>query len=365
MATLDTTLSGLKFANTSNFTRNFGTKKTSTQNGGSLTTNELNENMAKIFDTQKAFVVTESSSTKTIEFDATFIVNAAVSLTLGAPLSDGISVTVWGAAGAIIKTASSTLLTFPTTSFCTLIARNGTWTHQQFLQGPTINSPTINSPTINSPTIKDLANFSSITNTVKAYVPKDFVYVQLPMMKAPSELFVGTWSDVSSKYKGLFFRVAGGDAAPFNKTLSVASQSGTTLTFASGHGIIKGYMLINTANGEQRNVTAVSGNTITLNSAFSTTLTTVLIVQAEGVPNITGEAWIRVREGSATADSIEQTTGAFTRGGSRTFERATAVKDDSETKSLKIDASLSNSIYGSSTHVTPCNTSIKVWQRVS
>ena len=72
-----------------------------------------------------------------------------------------------------------------------------------------------------------------------------------------------------------------------------------------------------------------------------------------GLPNITGEAWIRVREGSSTADSIEQTTGAFTRGSSHTLKRATAVADESATKSLKIDASLSNPIYGNSDTVQP------------
>ena len=72
-----------------------------------------------------------------------------------------------------------------------------------------------------------------------------------------------------------------------------------------------------------------------------------------GLPNITGEAWIRVREGGSTADSIEQTTGAFTRGSSHKYKRATAVADDSESKSLKIDASLSNAIYGNSDTVQP------------
>ena len=72
-----------------------------------------------------------------------------------------------------------------------------------------------------------------------------------------------------------------------------------------------------------------------------------------GLPNIEGEAWIRVREGGSTADSIEQTTGAFTRGSSHNYKRATAVADDSESKSLKIDASLSNAIYGNSDTVQP------------
>ena len=72
-----------------------------------------------------------------------------------------------------------------------------------------------------------------------------------------------------------------------------------------------------------------------------------------GLPNITGEAWIRVREGSSSADSIGDTEGAFTRGENRTLDRATAVKEHSATKSLKIDASLSNPIYGNSDTVQP------------
>ena len=95
--------------------------------------------------------------------------------------------------------------------------------------------------------------------------------------------------------------------------------------------------------------------------------TTVLIGQSEGLPNITGEAWIRLREATSTGESIGDTTGCFTRGENRNLDRANAHANQAfpTTKSLKLDASLSNPIYGNSNHVTPCNATIKVWQRVS
>ena len=47
-------------------------------------------------------------------------------------------------------------------------------------------------------------------------VPIGFIYVQLPSEKAPTDIWPWmTWTDVSSSYAGVFFRVTGGDAASF------------------------------------------------------------------------------------------------------------------------------------------------------
>lgn len=74
-----------------------------------------------------------------------------------------------------------------------------------------------------------------------------------------------------------------------------------------------------------------------------------------GLPNITGEAYIRVREGTSTGESIENVSGAFTRGSTqRVFHRANATSNNEQgTRSLKIDASLASSIYGNSSTVQP------------
>jgi hypothetical protein len=49
-------------------------------------------------------------------------------------------------------------------------------------------------------------------------VPIGFIYVQLPNEKSPTEIWPWMiWSDVSSVYAGVFFRVTGGEAASFGK----------------------------------------------------------------------------------------------------------------------------------------------------
>ena len=46
--------------------------------------------------------------------------------------------------------------------------------------------------------------------------PIGFTYVQLPKDRAPGELWPSmTWTDISSEYEGVFFRVVGGGAGGF------------------------------------------------------------------------------------------------------------------------------------------------------
>ncbi len=50
-------------------------------------------------------------------------------------------------------------------------------------------------------------------------VPIGFIYVQLPDQPEPHHLWESfTWSDISSQYAGLFFRVLGGGSEQFNVT---------------------------------------------------------------------------------------------------------------------------------------------------
>ncbi len=58
-----------------------------------------------------------------------------------------------------------------------------------------------------------------LKNESASAIPIGFTYVQLPKDKAPAELWPSmTWTEVSSDYEGVFFRVAGGDAADFGET---------------------------------------------------------------------------------------------------------------------------------------------------
>lgn len=119
----------------------------------------------------------------------------------------------------------------------------------------------------------------------KGFMPLYAPYLQLPLFPEPQEIFYGEWEDVTHLYAGLFMRFAGGEATEFNKRVEVLTQSGTTLTFANNHGITTQNLLIDTATGERRAVTAVNDNTVTIDSAFSINLTTVLIGQMDQLQN--------------------------------------------------------------------------------
>ena len=319
MAVFDLTLSSFKFANTDGFTREFGTKKTREQNGGSLTSKECNENSAKIFDTQRPFIVSENSSTGNIEYNATFVIGDNLSLTVGSATFIGCEIRlISGENSAVILDGKTQVL--PGKSCNTLFWDGDGW------------------------------NLSTNTS-----VPVNFVYTQFPLMPTPDKIFVGDWEDISHLYAGLFLRVAGGEAVAFENVQEVVSQSDTTLTFNDNHGITTQNLLIDTATGERRAVTAVSGNTVTIKSAFSSTLTTVLIGQMEGLPNITGEFGL-VRDDYAITSK-----GAFSV--SRSYIGIGG--SGGTTGNVTFDASQSNSIYGSSNHVTPYNATIKVWKRIS
>lgn len=59
-------------------------------------------------------------------------------------------------------------------------------------------------------------------------------------------------------------------------------------------------------------------------------------------------------------------SGAFIDTGDKTNQYPNRGTDAySYVNGWKFDASRSNPIYGNNTHVTPANTSIKIWQRIS
>ena len=66
---------------------------------------------------------------------------------------------------------------------------------------------------------KDISTYqddgSGINSIKNRIYPVGMVYVQYPGMPAPSSLFPGTWTNISSNYAGRFFRAEGGDAASF------------------------------------------------------------------------------------------------------------------------------------------------------
>lgn len=90
---------------------------------------------------------------------------------------------------------------------------------------------------------------------------------------------------------------------------------------------------------------AVGGNS----ASFGTT-------QAEGLPNITG--------GVAAGTGVYQNGfSAFQIGNEVQF--SVSQQEGVGKANLNIDASLSNSIYGASTHVTPYNSAIRIWKKIA
>ena len=49
----------------------------------------------------------------------------------------------------------------------------------------------------------------------KMSCPIGFIYVQFAGQQSPTDLFDGTWQNISSTFAGLFFRAEGGSAASF------------------------------------------------------------------------------------------------------------------------------------------------------
>ena len=190
-------------------------------------------------------------------------------------------------------------------------------------------------------------------------LPIGYVYTQYPFTPEPKDMFPGTWENISWKYNGLFLRVEGEDAVSFENKKDVISQAGTVLTFEDEHGITTENLLLDVNNGERRKVVAVEGNNVTVESEFSSILTTVLIGQSEGLPNITGELK------NISIDSFDK---SYASGVFDITEVSNATEGSSSKEKhvdITFDASRSNSIYGGSSHVTPNNLSIRIWQRIS
>ena len=73
---LSLSLNNLKFANVTDFSRSFGVKKQSYQNGGSLTTKEFNDAIALPYDIQRPVIITENTTVSDVEHDARLLINA-------------------------------------------------------------------------------------------------------------------------------------------------------------------------------------------------------------------------------------------------------------------------------------------------
>ena len=93
--------------------------------------------------------------------------------------------------------------------------------------------------------------------------------------------------------------------------------------------------------------------------------TTVFIGQSEGLPNVYGSFYLR--EAHNNVIGFDLTSGCITSNdpGPLVAPDGGAHVSGRLNRNGIINASLYNPIYGKSDHVTPCNATIKVWQRIS
>lgn len=311
---INTTLKSFLVPDLQEYTPPFGTKviRNAINNGG-LSTQEVNDNIMMPFAKQRPFVITEDSETDTIEFNASFVINKE-NITLS--LKDAFI-------GCVIKI---------------LFAENGKIEYTNVF-GETNNDEILKNRTIEY-TYTGTGWFCSSAPEINSKAE------QYPTDPEPASIYGGQWQDVSPAFAGLFARIAGGDAEEFNKQLEVLSNVGTTLTFADGHNLTVGSLLIDCLGEnptyEQRAVLSVNGNTVTINAAFSSTLTNVLIGQM---------------------DQIQEHTHTLTIPNSR-FQYAPAAEYGPGPDSRKKEETSSNSgRSGEETRVK--NISIKLWQRIS
>lgn len=115
------------------------------------------------------------------------------------------------------------------------------------------------------------AQFGSRVDAVKMWVPIGFVYIQFPGMSLPSNLMMGTWSNISSNFAGDFFRAEGGNALAFEG----GEQPSANLLHTHGNGSTGGMsgndphahsngmasMSVSSASGSQRATPPPASNT--------------------------------------------------------------------------------------------------------
>lgn len=133
-------------------------------------------------------------------------------------------------------------------------------------------------------------------------LPVGFVYVRFAGMPAPSEMFAGTWSNISSTFAGMFFRSQGGSAAAFG-----SNQNG-------------------------------------------------------GLPNITGR--FQRRDDAGVFGGLVNFSGAFYGTDSANWRtRCTGGVYGNVT--INFDASRISSLYGAASEVRPINSTIQIWKRTN
>lgn len=117
---------------------------------------------------------------------------------------------------------------------------------------------------------------------------------------------------------------------------------------------------------EWRTITAVAGNMVTIDSAFTDFKQgTGDISQREGLPNIAGTANYSYNAPYWNgASPVKGITSPFYPAGQSGVQKLFGNNGGSGGHNLGFDASRSSTIYGRSSHVTPENFTVQIWERV-
>ena len=158
-------------------------------------------------------------------------------------------------------------------------------------------------------------SLSSLNNILKASLPTGFIYIQLRGQSTPDVLFntTGKWQDISSTYAGEFFRAVGGNSASF---------------------------------GSKQNEGLPTFNIVTDRA-----------VQGQGKVLPKGVKLTSANKGLGGM--------ASTQGYGGTSAVAIGTENTSFSQSPFPYFVPNNSIYGASTHVTPYNSAIRIWKKIS
>ena len=339
MATIDLTLNAIKIPALDGYTPPFGTKKVT----GGLTTQEVNDNIIAGFVKQRPVEITENSSTGSVEYNASLVLTTSgLTLTLGSGAYTGCEVKVL----------------FPSGGSMQYTGKTGTVTDA--LQA--------------GATIRYLWT-GTYWKSISCPVEIGDVYTQLPDVAEPSAIYGGQWEE--HDYGGMFFRSAGGNAKAFTAPIAGSFTSGTVFaaTDTLPAGVAAGDLVI--AGSEYRTISSISGQNITIDSAFSdfSNITNLITAQKESLPNITGYALIRL---GSTA-GVQATLHIAGRGGaltatSDTRNEITALSgatsaSKTENHILNIDASQTtgtgSGVYQNDAHVQPNTITIKHYLRLA
>ena len=224
-------------------------------NKGGLNTQQVVENIALPFVKQRSVIIDKSETSSVIEYDARIMISGEdVTFTLDRGVSPGIEIQVMCLQSASIRYLG--------------IYQNTVTDH-------------LNAFTIAKYVWTGSAWFCSSAPGIGS------VKEQFPGTPEPYRIYGGQWEQL--KLAGMFLRASGGDARPFTNPMKV-SVSGTSVIVdsldtnsnSSLSTLAVGDLLI--GGEEYRTVTAITGNTITIDKEFThSDMTTVLIGQNDSL----------------------------------------------------------------------------------